>query len=36
MGESLLTLFAPVCCYEVIDVAALVGLLLQPFFVLKV
>lgn len=36
MGESLLTLFAPVCCYEVIDVAALVGLLLQPFFVLEV
>lgn len=36
MGELLLTLFAPVCCYEVVDVAALVGLLLQPFFILEV
>lgn len=36
MGSLSTPLFAHVCCYEVIDVAALVGLLLQPFFILKV
>lgn len=36
MGSLLAPLFVPVCCYEVIDVAAFVGLLLQPFFILEV
>lgn len=36
MGSLLLPLFGPVCCNEIVDVAALVGLLLQPVFVLEV
>lgn len=36
MGSLLTPLFAPVCCYEVVNVAAFVGLLLQPFFVFEV
>lgn len=36
MGSLLTPLFVLICCYEVIDVAALVGLLLQPFFILEV
>lgn len=36
MGSLLTPLFIPICCNEVVDVAALVGLMLQPFFILKV
>lgn len=36
MGSLLTPLFAPICCNEVIDVAALVGLMLQPFFIFEV
>lgn len=36
MGSLSTPLFAPVCCNEVIDVAALIGLLLQPFFIFEV